>query len=55
MNNLTGRKLQQFKTWRRDDGDLKPITLEGNLDAFRVFIRWCESTDAVPRDYTTKS
>jgi len=48
MNDLTGRKLQQFKTWRRDDGDLKPITLEGNLDALRVFIRWCESIDAVP-------
>ncbi|ELY51071.1 tyrosine-type recombinase/integrase [Natronorubrum bangense] len=47
MNDLTGRKLQQFKTWRRDDGDLKPITLEGNLDTLRVFIRWCESIDAV--------
>jgi integrase len=48
MNDLTGRKLQKFKTWRRDDGDLKPVTLEGNLDALRVFIRWCESIDAVP-------
>ena len=47
MNDLTGRKLQKFKTWRRDDGDLKPITLRGNLDALRVFIRWCESIDAV--------
>lgn len=47
MNNLSGRKLQRFKTWRRDDGDLKPITLEGNLDALRLFIRWCESIDAV--------
>ena len=27
---------------------LEPITLEGNLDALRVFIRWCESIDAVP-------
>lgn len=47
MNDLSGRDLQKFKTWRRDDGDLKPITLEGNLDALRVFIRWCESIDAV--------
>ncbi|NUC73613.1 tyrosine-type recombinase/integrase [Haloterrigena sp. SYSU A558-1] len=47
MNDLTGRKLQAFRTWRRDDGDLKPVTLEGNLDALRVFIRWCESIDAV--------
>ena len=47
MNEMSGRKLQKFKTWRRDDGDLKPITLEGQLDALRVFIRWCESIDAV--------
>jgi site-specific recombinase XerD len=39
MNDLSGRKLQEFRTWRRDDGDLKPVTLEGNLDALRVFIR----------------
>lgn len=47
MNDLSGRDLQQFRTWRRDDGDLKPITLEGNLDALRVFLRWCESINAV--------
>jgi len=47
MNDLSGRDLQQFKTWRRDDGELKSITLEGNLDALRTFLRWCESIDAV--------
>jgi len=47
MNDLSGRDLQRFKTWRRDDGDLKPITLEGNLDALRVFLRWCGTIDAV--------
>jgi site-specific recombinase XerD len=50
MNDLTGRRLQQFKTWRRDDGDLKPITLQGQLDALRIFIRWCGSIDAVEPD-----
>jgi site-specific recombinase XerD len=47
MNDLNGRLLQKFKTWRRDDGDLKPITLEGQLDALRLFIRWCGSINAV--------
>lgn len=47
MNALSGRQLQRFKTWRRDDGDLKPVTLQGQLDALRVFLRWCESVDAV--------
>ena len=47
MNELTGRKLQEFKTWRRDENGLKPITLRGQLDALRIFLRWCESIDAV--------
>jgi len=47
LNNLSGRDLQRYKTWRRDDGDLKPISLEGQLDALRIFIRWCGSIDAV--------
>jgi site-specific recombinase XerD len=46
MNTLSGRDLQRFKTWRREDGGLKPITLQGQLDALRIFIRWCGSIDA---------
>jgi hypothetical protein len=41
MNDLTGRKLQDFKTWRRDEYGLKPITLCGQLDVLRIFLRWC--------------
>jgi site-specific recombinase XerD len=47
LNELTGRDLQRFKTWRRDDGDLKPVTMESNLDTLRLFLRWCESINAV--------
>lgn len=54
MNNLSGRDIQRFKTWRRDDGDLKPITLQGQLDALRIFIRWCGSIDAVEQDFHEK-
>ncbi|MEA1930252.1 MAG: site-specific integrase, partial [Euryarchaeota archaeon] len=50
LNTLSGRDLQRYKTWRREDGDLKPISLEGQLDALRIFIRWCGSIDAVERD-----
>jgi site-specific recombinase XerD len=49
MNELTGRQLQEFKTWRRDENGLKPITLRGQLDALRIFLRWCESIDAVEK------
>jgi len=54
MNELSGRDLQRFKTWRRDDGDLKPITLSGQLDALKIFIRWCGSIDAVEKDLYEK-
>ncbi|ELY98662.1 integrase family protein [Natrialba asiatica DSM 12278] len=54
MNDLSGRDLQRYKTWRRDDGDLKPISLEGQLDALRIFIRWCGSIDAVDPDLHEK-
>jgi site-specific recombinase XerD len=50
LNDLTGRKLQKYRTWRRDAGDLEPISLRGQLDALRIFIRWCGSIDAVERD-----
>jgi len=54
MNTLSGRDIQTFKTWRRDDGDLKPVTLETQLDAIRIFIRWCGSIDAVEQDLHEK-
>lgn len=47
LNSLSGRDLQRFKTWRRDDGELKPVTLRNHLNTLRVFINWCESIDAV--------
>lgn len=47
MNDLSGRDIQKFKTWRRNEGDLKPVTMESNLDTLRLFLRWCTSIDAV--------
>lgn len=47
MNDLSGRGLHEYKLWRRDDGDLNQVSLKTQMDTFRVFIRWCESIDAV--------
>lgn len=47
LNNLTGRDLQRFKTWRREDGDLNNVTMVTQLSTLRVFINWCEDIDAV--------
>ena len=50
LNDVTGRQLLKFKTWREDDGDLKPITVESDLDALRLFFRWATTIDAVDQD-----
>lgn len=47
MNDLTGRDCEQFKNWRITECDVNQLTLENHLRTFRVFVRWCESVDAV--------
>lgn len=47
LNHLSGRDLHRYKIWRRDDGDLNQVSLKTQMDTLRVFIRWCESIDAV--------
>ncbi|KTG30647.1 tyrosine-type recombinase/integrase [Haloferax profundi] len=54
MNTLTGRSLHRYKLWRRDDGDLKQVSLKTQIATIRVFIRFCESIDAVEPDLHTK-
>lgn len=47
LNALSGRDLQRFKMWRRDDGGLNNVTMVTQLSTLRVFIKWCENIDAV--------
>jgi integrase len=47
LNNVTGRTLHRFKTWRRDDGGLNTVSVRTQLSTLRVFIRWCEGINAV--------
>ncbi|QKY18024.1 tyrosine-type recombinase/integrase [Halorubrum sp. CBA1229] len=47
LNNLTGRDLQRYSMWRREDGDLNNVTMVTQLSTLRVFIKWCERIDAV--------
>ncbi|SDG07230.1 tyrosine-type recombinase/integrase [Halorientalis regularis] len=54
LNELTGRQLQHYRLWRRNDGDLSPVTEKTQMDTLRVFIRWLESIDGVPEDLSTK-
>jgi site-specific recombinase XerD len=54
MNDLTGRKAEQFKNWRVAECDVNSVTLEQHLRTFRVFVRWCESVDAVEEGVADK-
>jgi site-specific recombinase XerD len=47
MNEIYGRDLQQYRLWRREDGDLNNVSMVTQLSTLRVFIRWCENIDAV--------
>jgi len=47
LNDVTGRDLQRYKMWRRDDGDLNNVTMVTQLSTLRVFIKWCENINAV--------
>ena len=54
LNNLTGRKLQEFRLWRRNAGDLTKVSEKTQMDTLRVFIKWLESIDAVEQDLHKK-
>ena len=54
MTEVTGRDLHSYRVWRREEGDLEPISLKTQLSTLRVFLDFCESIDAVPDDLKQK-
>lgn len=50
MNILTGRRLHEFRLWRRNVGELAKVTETTQMDTLRVFLRWLESIDGVEQD-----
>ncbi|QLD90375.1 site-specific integrase [Natronomonas salina] len=51
LNELTGRDLNEYRIWRRNDGDLAPASENCQMDTLRVFLRWLESIEGVPKDF----
>lgn len=47
MNELNGRHLQDYRYWRKDDGDLNNVTLHTQMTTFRVFLKWAQDFNAV--------
>ncbi|QLG61940.1 tyrosine-type recombinase/integrase [Halorarum salinum] len=54
LNTMTGRKLHEYRLWRREDGDLNKVSEKTQMDTLRVFIRWLESIDGVEQDLSEK-
>lgn len=53
LNELSGRNLHEYRLWRREEGDLSPVTEKTKIDTLRVFVEWLETIDAVPPDLHT--
>lgn len=47
LNNLSGRDLQNYRYWRKEDGGLNNVTLHTQMTTFRVFIKWRKDYEAV--------
>ncbi|MFD1641460.1 tyrosine-type recombinase/integrase [Halohasta litorea] len=45
MNDLTGRKLHQYRTWRSEG--IKRVTLVNELRTLQMFLEFCAAIDAV--------
>lgn len=54
LNHLDGRRLYQFRSWRRDTSDIELITLNGNLAILRRFLRFAEEIEAVEEGLAEK-
>jgi len=54
LNVLTGRHLHKFRVWRKEDGDLAPMTLRTQMSGLRVFLQWAGSIEAVPENLYQK-
>lgn len=47
LNEIDGRKVHRFKTWRTNEGGLNRVSQRTQLSSLRVFLTWCSDIDAV--------
>jgi site-specific recombinase XerD len=48
LNELTGRRLYEYRLWRKEDGDLNTTSVRTQLSTLRAFVKFLETIDAVP-------
>lgn len=54
INDLSGRDLMRFKSWRKNETGLNTVSLNGNLAILRTFLQFCEMIDAVEEDLSER-
>jgi integrase len=54
LNELTGRRLQEYHLWRRNEGDPSKTSVKTQIDTLRVFVRWLGTIDAVDPELHVK-
>ena len=54
LNDLSGRDIQKYRLWRKEDGDLNKLTLSAQMSTLRVFLKWAASIEAVPENLYDK-
>jgi integrase len=54
LNDISGRDLQTYRLWRRENSDIKPVTMRMQMGTLRVFIKWAASIEAVPQTLSDK-
>ncbi|WP_233739968.1 tyrosine-type recombinase/integrase [Halovenus carboxidivorans] len=54
LNELSGRDIQQYRLWRKDDGTLNKLTLRMQMSSLRVFLKWAGTIEAVPESLYDK-
>lgn len=47
LNAITGRRLHEYRLWRKEDGDLNRVSVRTQMSTLRVFIDFCATIDAV--------
>lgn len=54
LNELTGRDIQRYRLWRKEDGDLNKLSLRMQMSTLRVYLKWAASIEAVPENLYDK-
>lgn len=54
LNELSGRDLQRYRLWRKEDGNLNKLSLRMQMSTLRVFLKWAGSVEAVPQNLYDK-